>query len=366
MKKINFTKDKGNEFYKVLHKRVTSALQGESVYANKKMWLKVIFYFTFFLLSYGALFLPGKENAVAFTLLFLLNGLFMLGIIFNIAHDAAHNTLSKSKKVNRLLYYTGFSLLGNNPFAWKKYHIESHHLYTNVEGSDIDVIKNAFIRLNENDAHKPRHRYQHFYAPLLYLFYSLNFVLFRDLSALAGRSDRTIVLKLPFREKIRYVFYKLFYFSYSLLLPLLFCAVSWQVVLVAFILSHFLNSLIICSVLACNHQVDETAHIPASANEHSEKSWVSHQMETNLDYNPESRALNFLLGGFNAHTAHHLFPGMCHVHYRKIIPVIRQTAKEFGMHYNETTYSKAIRSHFRFLKKMGMDHKTHAYEPAFQ
>lgn len=366
MKKINFTKDKGNEFYKVLHKRVMNALQDESVYANKKMWLKVIFYFTFFLLSYGALFLTGKENAVMFTLLFLLNGLFMLGIIFNIAHDAAHNTLSKNKKVNRLLYYTGFSLLGNNPFAWKKYHIESHHLYTNVEGSDIDVIKNTFIRLNENDAHKPLHRYQHLYAPLLYLFYSLNFVLFRDLSAFFGRSDRTIVLELPLKEKVRYVFYKLFYFSYSLFLPLLFCAVSWKVVLAAFLLSHLLNSLVICSVLACNHQVDETAHIPASADAHSEKSWVSHQMETNLDYNPESRALNFLLGGFNAHTAHHLFPGMCHVHYRKIIPIIRQTAAEFGMHYNETTYAKAICSHFRFLKKMGTVPKAHSYETAFQ
>jgi linoleoyl-CoA desaturase len=365
MNKLHFTKDSGNDFYRILHKRVFDSFGGNSIHANGWMWMKIIFYFTFFLLSYGALFFTGG-NTIAFIILFLVNGLLMLGIIFNVAHDAAHNTLSPHKRLNKILYYTSFTLLGNNPFVWKKYHIESHHLYTNVEGSDIDVIKNAFIRLNDDDAYKPHHRYQQYYAPLLYIFYSLNFVIVRDIAALFGRKDRTIVLALPLREKLFYAFYKLVYFSYALIIPLLFCAPHWTIILVAFFGSHFLNSLIICSVLACNHQVDETSHTSPPVNGKLDKSWASHQMEANLDYNPESRMLNFLVGGFNAHTVHHLFPGVCHIHYPKLIPIIRQTAKEHGIHYNETTYLKAMRSHFRFLEKMGKQTKTESYATAIQ
>ncbi|MDQ3111119.1 MAG: acyl-CoA desaturase [Bacteroidota bacterium] len=365
MNKLNFRRDSGNDFYKILHKKVSDSFAGRAIYADTKMWLKVIFYFSFFVLTYSLLFFTG-ENAMVFTILFLVNGLLMLGIIFNIAHDAAHNTLSHRKKLNKILYYTSFTLLGNNPFVWKKYHIESHHLYTNVEGSDIDVIKNAFIRLNKDDACKSHHRYQHYYAPLLYIFYSLNFVILRDIAALFGRKDRTIVLALPLREKRVYIFYKVIYFSYTLILPLLFCAPHWKIIIGAFFLSHFLNSLIICSVLACNHQVDETSHTSPPEKGKLDKSWASLQMEANLDYNPESKLLNFLVGGFNAHTVHHLFPGICHIHYPKLISIIRKTASEHGIHYNETTYLKAMRSHFRFLEKMGVQTKTESHETAIQ
>jgi len=83
------------------------------------------------------------------------------------------------------------------------------------------------------------------------------------------------------------------------------------------------------------------------------ESWVTLQMRTSLDYNAESRVLNWLLGGFNAHTVHHLFPNVCHVHYLDIVPIVRATALEFGLTYNECHYGHAAGSHFRFLKRMG-------------
>jgi linoleoyl-CoA desaturase len=42
------------------------------------------------------------------------------------------------------------------------------------------------------------------------------------------------------------------------------------------------------------------------------------------------------------------------VHYPKIAPIVKQTAKEFGLPYHgEMSFSEAIRLHFKMLKKLG-------------
>ena len=44
-----------------------------------------------------------------------------------------------------------------------------------------------------------------------------------------------------------------------------------------------------------------------------------------------------------------------HVHYTKISKIVKKTAREFNLPYNEyETTRSAIFSHFKFLKQMGM------------
>jgi linoleoyl-CoA desaturase len=74
-----------------------------------------------------------------------------------------------------------------------------------------------------------------------------------------------------------------------------------------------------------------------------------------MDYCPTSRVANALLGGFNCHAAHHLFPEVSHVHYVAISKIIKETAGELGLRYHELPYLAMIRSHFRFLKWMGAE-----------
>ena len=76
-------------------------------------------------------------------------------------------------------------------------------------------------------------------------------------------------------------------------------------------------------------------------------------MCTSVDYNADSKFLNWTLGGFNAHALHHLFPNICHVHYLEILPLFRELAKKHGLTYMEMTYHESLASHFRFLKGMG-------------
>jgi len=57
---------------------------------------------------------------------------------------------------------------------------------------------------------------------------------------------------------------------------------------------------------------------------------------------------------FNYQIEHHLFPTICHVHYKAISSIVKKTAKEFGLRYNENrTFFSAIGSHIRMLRALG-------------
>lgn len=355
MKTISFGRDQTEIFYKTLQQRVNGYLQTQANDrgANAFFWFKLVFYYAGFVLTYLGIFTTPVASPALLCFWYILCGFFVLGIVFNVAHDAAHGTVFKTKKYNRWLYNLSFPLLGNHPYVWRTYHLKSHHLFTNVEGSDIDVVTNQFIRLSAQEPIRKYHRYQHLYAPVLYLFYTLNFIFLRDVQALLGKTDRTIEVTVPPREKIRYTFSKIFYLSVFLVLPYGLTGFSLGNVLLAFVLMQAFMSLIIILVLSCNHQVDLTAHHHCKDINSSPISWVSLQLQANLDYSTSSRFFHFVVGGFNAHTLHHLFPAVCHVHYRQLVTIMRQTCAEYGIHYNETSYHQALRAHFRFLRKMG-------------
>jgi linoleoyl-CoA desaturase len=51
---------------------------------------------------------------------------------------------------------------------------------------------------------------------------------------------------------------------------------------------------------------------------------------------------------------HHLFTGICHVHYKKIAPIVPSTIKEFDLPYHvQPTFLKELLEHARMLKKSG-------------
>ena len=230
---------------------------------------------------------------------------------------------------------------------------ESHHLYTNIEGSDIDVLNNPLIRMTENQTLKSYHRFQHVYAPILYLLYSINWFFFRDLLMLFKVSSRTIHIDIPINEAIKLVLFKLIYIGYMILLPIYLLPFNWTIIVFAFILNHFIISLIFTAVLGVAHLSDYVEHPLSDNNGQLNMSWAKLQLCTSVDYNANSRFLNWTLGGFNAHALHHLLPNVCHIHYLNLLPIFRQLVDKHGLVYMEMPYPKSLSSHFRFLKAMG-------------
>lgn len=353
MKKIRFSQDEGTAFYKDLHQQVNEYFRNEEIakHGNNVMWFKIVLYFGLDILFFVLML---QSNTLAeFYIYYLLMGFAVLLTAFNISHDAAHGVAVKSKFWNKVLFSFSFNLQGNNAYVWGKNHNESHHLYTNIEGSDIDVLNNPLIRMTHNQPLKWFHKFQFLYAPILTLFYSLNWFLFRETLMIFGLSSRTIQIHIPRPEVIKLFLYKVFYVGYMILLPYFLLDFGIGHILLAFLLNHFLVSIIFVGVLGVSHLSDFVHHPEPDDQGKLDMSWAKLQMLTSVDYNAESNFFNWTLGGFNAHALHHLLPHISHVHYLKILPIFKATAEKHGITYMNMPYRKALSAYFRFLYKMG-------------
>ncbi len=353
MKKLKFSKDEGTQFYKELNERIDHYFSSNNIdrRGNYIMYVKIFGYFSLDIIFYYLMIT--SEDPVQFYIFYLLMGLSILLTAFNISHDAAHGVAVKSKYWNKILFQLSFNLQGNNAYVWGKNHTESHHLYTNVEGSDIDVLNNPLFRMTETQPLKWFHRFQWLYAPFLYLLYSLNWFLFRETLMLFNYSSRTIKIEIPKAEIFKLILYKLLYIGYMIVLPVFLLPFGWPAVLLAFLVNHFMVSILFVGVLGVSHLSDFVKHPQPDTEGKLNMSWPKLQMCTSVDYNAGSVFLNWTLGGFNAHALHHLLPNVSHVHYLKILPIFRELAKKHGITYMEMNYRQSLAAHFRFLRGMG-------------
>jgi linoleoyl-CoA desaturase len=353
MNKLKFSKDNGSEFYKELTDELDDYFKVNNIEksGNATMYFKMFLYF--FLCGVFYYLMITASSVSLFYFFYLLMGLSILLTAFNVSHDAAHGVAVKSKSWNKFLFQLSFNLQGNNAYVWGKNHTESHHLYTNIEGSDIDVLNNPLVRMTDTQPLRWFHRFQHIYMPVLYLLYSLNWFLFRESLMVFKISSRTIRISIPPVEVVKLVVFKLVYIAYMIVLPIYLLPFGIVPVLIAFLLNHFMVSMIFVGVLGVSHLSDYVSHPKPDDDGRLNMSWPILQMCTSLDYNASSKFFNWTLGGFNAHALHHLLPNICHVHYIKILPIFQGLCDKHAIVYMEVTYLQALASHFRFLKNMG-------------
>lgn len=353
MNKLKFTKDKGSDFYKELNERIEQYFSTNKIQkaGNKIMSIKIALYFSLDIIFYALMIT--STSTIAFYSFYLLMGLSILLTAFNISHDAAHGVAVKSKFWNKFLFLLSFNLQGNNAYVWGKNHNESHHLYTNIEGSDIDVLNNPLLRMTSTQPLKPFHKFQYLYAPILSLLYSINWFFIREFLMLFRKSSRTIKVDMPFIEVVKLILFKLLYIGYMIILPVYLLPFGFSNVFLAFILNHFMVSIIFTSVLGVSHLSDYVEHPIPDKEGKLPISWPTLQMSTSVDYNANSTFLNWTLGGFNAHSMHHILPNISHVHYLDLLPLFIDTAKKHGVNYMNMSYGQALGSYYRFLFKMG-------------
>ncbi|MEO8471270.1 MAG: fatty acid desaturase [Chryseolinea sp.] len=137
MKKLIFARGRGNEFYLAMQERAIDMVttKKQSKYANSIILFKVCLYLTL-VLPYLLLFKVTTQPAFYTT--YLLLALISLLLAFNVAHDAAHHGIFPNKRYNDMFFSSTSNILGNHAHVWRKYHIEWHHVYTNIHGSDIE------------------------------------------------------------------------------------------------------------------------------------------------------------------------------------------------------------------------------------
>lgn len=148
--------------------------------------------------------------------------------------------------------------------------------------------------------------------------------------------------------------WKVFYYSFALIMPIIMVDLPWWHVLLAFLCMHFLTGLLISVVFQVAHIMPSSEFPLPNENGLIAGDWSTHQFATTANYAPKSTILSWLIGGLNYQIEHHLLPGICHVHYKELSKIVIETAKEYNLPYNTNkTFLKAIRVHSKMLKQLG-------------
>lgn len=132
---------------------------------------------------------------------------------------------------------------------------------------------------------------------------------------------------------------------YLLVMPALLASQSMKVIILSFLLMHLVQSVSLFFTFFMTHHVLDAIYPETDELGVIQTSWLRNQISSSNDMHPFSETANFLLGGFNNHVIHHLFP---HTHY----PRLNRILKENGITPNQTTYIGGVISHLRLLKKL--------------
>ena len=311
--------------------------------------IKFLVYFTLTVICYTALY--AISSPLLFVACFMAYGFISLLFAFNFSHDFSHNTVFKNAALNNFCFIVIYTIVGAHAEAWKQRHIGSHHYAPNVEGYDSDLKISKLIRVIPHSQHSWYHRYQHIYAPLAYTTYSLFWVFVKDFVLLYSADEYN--KKKGMKYHLSFWAQKIVYLGFILVLPILFSEQSWYMVLLGFLCMHLSQSLFLLFTFFMTHHVETTAYPETDARGYIKTSWLMNQVKSSNDMHPFSETANFILGGFNNHVAHHLFPHYHHIHYPKLNRILYDILNKNGIHPNETTYWGGIVSHLRLLRRMG-------------
>lgn len=355
---IKFNRKDRPEFVRELRKRVNQYFKENNIskYANWNMRVKTAFMVALYFTPLILMLTGVVTNLWMIMLMWVLMGIGMSGIGLSVMHDANHGAYSRNKHVNNALGFL-MNFLGGYHVNWRIQHNVLHHSFTNVDGHDED-IENAVMRLSPHQEHKPIHKLQIVYAPFFYGIMTIYWLVGKDFDGVI-RYHKKDLLKAEGKTfagaLTEVIVHKLWYLALTLVLPMMILPIAWWQTLLGFLLMHFICGLFLALIFQPAHVIEETEFLDADETGSMENSWAIHQLRTTANFANSSRIFSWFVGGLNYQIEHHLFPNICHVHYRKISKIVKETAQEFGLPYHQhKTFYHAVRSHFRLLYQLGM------------
>lgn len=356
---VRFAPKNGEGFFDTLKKNIdvyfkenNISMRGNTALRWKTVIMLVLFFAPNVLIITGV----GAASPYLFWGLWSLMGLGMIGIGCGVHHDSNHGSYSENKTVNKIVGDI-VNVVGGYDVTWRIQHNILHHTYTNIEGLDEDIDSGGLLRFSPNSKKNFLHRFQHIYGWFVYCFLTLHWVTVKDYKLLFSYEKKGLLVKekvtLP-KAITELSIYKIIYFGYVLVLPLIFSGMPWYSVVGGFLLLHAIAGLGLSCIFQLAHVLESSEFPVPSEDMKMENSWAIHQLLNTANFCPRSYWVSWFIGGLNYQVEHHLFPHISHVHYPKISKIVKQTAEQYGLPYKVMpTFAFALREHGRMLRKMG-------------
>lgn len=204
-----------------------------------------------------------------------------------------------------------------------------HHALTNVVGVDEDLMIDPALFLwapdPKNDS--PLRKFQHLYWMLPY---SLLFLIWRVDS-----------IRVAIRRRLWNEIWQLgaHYAILAALFPV-------KVLIPAL----FISGLLTATIVTVSHQSEDMFEKGPH-----EADYVESQFRSTRDFVCSNPFFEYLSGGMNYQLEHHLFPTMPRYKYPKLIPIVKQFAKENGLEYRVDSDVDILKRNIKLLHEVGQE-----------
>jgi linoleoyl-CoA desaturase len=229
-----------------------------------------------------------------------------------------------------------------------------HNISDTGEFCAIDAGR--IIRFSKHAKWHKIHQYQKYYAFLLYGLLTVNWAITTDFKQTYQYLKRKLSygkFPNPATQWTKLIIGKILYYTVWVVLPLSLGYTWWQV-LIGFIIMHYTAGIILSVIFQLAHVMPNTEMPLPDAQGNMKNTWAIHQLFTTSNFSPKRWLVEFYTGGLNRQVEHHLFSHISHIHYKKIAQIVKETAQEFSLPYNEyNSIWKAISEHYRQLNVLG-------------
>jgi linoleoyl-CoA desaturase len=266
-------------------------------------------------------------------------------------HDAVHYNIFRNRRLNELYVYL-FDLMGANSFIWKMRHVRFHHNYPNVDGWDTDIDQSSLVRVAPVSPVLKFHKYQHIYLPFIYPAFLFNWLLVRDFKDFFDRS-RTVrkLVEIPRMEYLKLFFFKTLFLTYMIAVPKFILGISWLTAIGAFALMILTAGIFALIVLLPPHANIESVFPVENEKGELPDSWFMHMLRTTNDVDGTNWFSKFVMGNYNFHIVHHLFPNIHHAFYPEITEKLREICAKNNIPYRTYPLGTALKNHYLLLKQ---------------
>jgi len=347
--KISFPKvQEDNVHFIKIKQQIEAVLEGISssrkIYARIRAILYPILYLVFYFMA-----IIFRQNTGMFFLFYGLMGISTVLIFLNLIHEAVHNTIFKKRWQNNTLLYF-FDLIGANSYIWKKRHVVLHHGFQNISGWDSDIEQASLFRVYPHEEKKKFHSFQHRIIIIFYPLYLINWVLVRDFKDFFKKKQLVRkICTIPIKEYIILFTFKFFFIFYTIITPFILGVPLVQAILAMLFMLMIAGTIALNFLLTPHVNVTNEFPVPDSSGQ-LPSSWLKHQFATTNDVSLNNWFTRNLLGNFNFHLAHHLFPRISAIYAPEITEVIQKYATENHLGYRSYSLTQALSYHFKLIK----------------
>jgi linoleoyl-CoA desaturase len=338
-----------NDLYRQVVETVKQLPKSRITVLRLKVFILPLIYILMYLMA-----ITQSERPGFFYLLYALMGIWVVVIFINLIHEACHGNIFTKSRHNQLVYYI-FDFLGANSYIWKQRHLILHHRFPNTNGWDADIEQKGPVSVFPYEPIKSYQRFQHLYVFFLYPLFMLNWLFVRDFRDYTSKS-RIIrkSIKIPTTEIYKLIFFKSFYLFMIVGIPWLLAGFPLWQALMGFLILTIVGSLAAMFVLLTPHintgnvfpHPDEQGTLPFS--------WLRHQLSCTNDISATNWITRHLLGNFNYHVAHHIFPKISSVYAPEVTQVLERYAHSHNLPYRSVSLGTSFRMHYQLIKNNAM------------